>query len=142
MTDEPNVLPSGNRIELFEPVNSGEGPMQSGRCPGCQNGLRGYQGRCAAIREVDQANQAISGEHTTSYGHYDCVRTLFDALLQRIKEPDTNGVRGFWTHNTQREMVLYVQRRGLEGKAVAVQYMPDAARDHRYVYRTIVEEMK
>lgn len=139
--DLSNVkLPSGNELELYEPPASGQGGMQSGSCPGCRNGLAGFRGRCACVRELDENHQPVVGEYTTSYGHYDCVRELFLVYAHAIEEPAKSPKLLLWRYGTQREMILYVQDRGSEGKAVAVEYDQTAARHVRYRYRTINEE--
>jgi hypothetical protein len=139
MTDDQHWLPSGNRIELYEPPASGTGGMQSGNCPGCRNGLNGYLGRCAAIRELNELEEPIHGQYTTSYGHFDCMSPLFDRVVAHLDEPVADQVV-IWTYDTQREMILYVQRRGAEGKSCVVQFDPNAGRERRYRFRTNHQE--
>lgn len=134
-------LSSGNLLQLYEPNASGQGGMQSGKCPRCNNGLRDYVGRCACIRELDKdSGQPVVGEYTSSFGHYDCVAMLFQVYANSIEEPEKSPKLIIWRYGTQREMILYVQGHGEEGKACVIQFDPLANRDKKYRYRIATEE--
>ena len=134
-------LPNGNVLQFYEPPASGQGGMQSGKCPGCRNGLHGYRGRCACIRELDMLiGEPVVGSYTTSYGHLDCVSELFRSVANSIEEPTASPSVVIWKYGTQREAILYVQGRGLEGKPCVVEFLAEAARDQRYRFRTVQEE--
>jgi hypothetical protein len=146
VTDEPKVefihadykLDTGNVLQLYEPENSARGPMKDGRCPGCQNGLLGYVGRCACVRELVEGDllRPVWGEYSTNYGHYACIEDLWLKIVQRLDAPETHPPVRFWKVGTQRQMVDFVMRAGADGKDVVVSYDQLAGRDRRYQFHT------
>lgn len=134
-------LPSGNVLELYEPPNSARGPMKDGRCVGCHNGLNGFLGHCACIRELvdGDENDVIWGAHSTNYGHYACVEALWLRMIESLDQPDVKPVH-VWRVGTQREMILFIQQAGQNAQHVVVSYDPLAARDQRYKFRIEHEE--
>jgi hypothetical protein len=135
-------LDSGNIIQIFEPDNSGQGPMKSGRCPGCHNGLEGFVGRCACVRELSNGDilQPVWGVYSTNYGHYDCIQALWFKIVKSLDEPETSPTVHVWRFGTQREMILCVQQAGLNNQHVVVSYDELAARDQRYKFRIEAKE--
>lgn len=129
-------LNDGNVLQLFEPDNSGQGPMKAGRCPGCQNGLEGYLGRCACVRELIDGDltRPTWGPYSTNYGHYDCVQMIWFRIIKRLDEPETNPPVHLWKVGTQRQMILFVQQAGDNGQHVVVSYDGLAGRDQRYKF--------
>jgi hypothetical protein len=135
-------LDNGNLLQLFEPENSGRGPMKEANCPGCQNGLRGYLGRCACVRELVNGDprEPVWGEYSTTYGHYACVEDLWFKILSRLDEPEHNPPVRLWKTGTQRQMVDFVMQAGANGKDAVVSYDELAGRDRRYQFHATDRE--
>lgn len=135
-------LDTGNVLQVYEPENSAKGAMKDGTCPGCQNGLRGYVGRCACVRELVDGDEArpIWGEYSTNYGHYPCIETLWFKIVQRLDEPEHNPPVRIWKTGTQRQMVDFVMQAGANGKNAVVSYDELAGRDRRYQFHAIDRE--
>lgn len=134
-------LNSGNVLELYEPPNSAQGPMMEGRCAGCHNGLNGYVGHCACIRELVNGDESdvVWGAFSTTYGHFDCVQALWLKIVESLSKVDEPVVHA-WRRGTQRDMVLFIQHAGLQGHNVATTYDPAATRDQRYGWRLLDDQ--
>lgn len=129
---------SGEVVELYEPPNSGQGPMQSGTCPGCGNQLAGFVGRCAAIRVLDVHGRPTTSSYATNYGHHECVDGLYTQLYSQLSTwevevtatPVQSSVR---RSGTQRQFLDFLQARGHVDR---VEFDVDAERDRRYRWWT------
>jgi hypothetical protein len=135
-------LDTGNVLQLYEPENSAKGPMKDGNCPGCHNGLVGYVGRCACVRELvnGDLNNPVWGEYSTTYGHYACLEGLWLKIVQRLDEPENNPPVRIWKTGTQRQMVDFVMQAGANGKDAVVSYDELAGRDRRYQFHATDRE--
>lgn len=102
------TTPEGNAIELYEPPYSNVGAMRDGHCPGCGTQTRGYEGRCAAVREVAPSGVVVKG---SNYGHYECVSKLYDDLVAsavELRVPDAVPNELRWTEGNQREFLDFL----------------------------------
>lgn len=138
-SDRSVALASGETLELYEPAHSGQGAMQDGRCPGCQQQLRGFVGRCAAIRVLDADGQPVMSTLTTRYGHLECVEGLFIQRRTSVRivdnDDDDDEVTGStsWRSGTQRQLLDYLQAHGTVDH---VKFDVDGPRWRRYRWRT------
>lgn len=133
-SDRSVALASGETLELYEPEHSGQGAMQDGRCPGCSQQLRGFVGRCAAIRVLDADGQPVMSMLTTRYGHLECVEGLFIQRRASVLTTHVDETRSAsWRSGTQRQLLDYLQAHGTVDR---VEFDVDAPRWGRYRWRT------
>lgn len=135
-------IESGRTLELYEPPESGQGPMRAGTCPGCRQQLAGYVGRCAAVRVIDALGMPVPSTLASNYGHWDCVKPGFDRLRDAYVE-FRQRERHRWSHvdepaprwrtGTQRQLLDHIQE---HAGVLQVYFDADAPRDQRYRWRT------
>jgi hypothetical protein len=132
-------IETGRIIELYEPPESGQGPMRAGTCPGCRERLNGYVGRCAAVRVLNAQGRPIVSKTATNYGHYECIKEGFDRLRDAYSDfrqtaHDQRSPANRWRTGTQRQLLDHIQESGVVGQ---VEFNADAPRDRRYRWRVI-----
>lgn len=140
------VLTTGNTIELWEPPGSGSrSELRPALCPGCKITLGGFVGRYAAIRAYNSDGALFWLEGvTSSYGHYDCMVTVYDDIINRDNEHASvfvpNDIESLlWTYGTQREM-LDVLHRLEDSQQLVSTHDRFAYRSRRYRWRVVGEK--
>jgi hypothetical protein len=136
------TLKNGNVLHLYQPPNSAQGPMKEGTCPGCANGLSGYVGHCACIRELVDGhdNDVVWGSYSTNYGHYACVEAIYLKVIEQLEFAPNDEAVHVWRTGTQRQLILFIQQAGDNGQHVVCSYDPLAGRDQRYKFHIYDEE--